>query len=141
LDQADRLMAKRSHGDEERDIDAILPEDADGVWSRVSDQTSRRGDRAHEREVARGYVADRSITRELAKPIEWQRNVAILGDAGVIERFTAMKFTEAADVGLGRDDTVRAVAAADTFIEGKLPGGHQASGRDERHATQRERLP
>jgi hypothetical protein len=52
-----------------------------------------------------------------------------------------MKFAKAADVRIGRDDAIGGVATFDSFIERRLPGGHNASGCHERHATLGNRLP
>lgn len=48
LDQADRLVAKRSNGHEEGDVDLVLHEDVRCIWSGAFDQAPWCSDRPHE---------------------------------------------------------------------------------------------
>lgn len=100
-------MAEGSNGNKERDTDLVLHEETCCLRSRVFHQTPGRGDGAHERQVAGSHLSDLSMGRERAQAIEPEGDIAVQGDAGVVERFAAVEFPEALDVRIGRDDTVR----------------------------------
>ena len=68
-DQTDRLIAHRSDGDEECDVDAILDESLRGGRGGVAHEAARSGDRAHEREMALAHVGDTSVAREFVQPV------------------------------------------------------------------------
>jgi hypothetical protein len=51
--------------------------------------------------MPRGYFANLSISRKLAKPIERKCEIAILSDASVVKRFATMELDELLDIGIG----------------------------------------
>jgi len=65
-DQTHGLVAHGSHGNQERHVGLVLDEQPACRRGALSNQRTRRGDRAHERQMARTHRADSPLRRELA---------------------------------------------------------------------------
>ena len=87
-------------------------EDACRLRRRAGDEASRRGNRAHEGEVARRDLADDAVRLELAQAVEREGEVGVALETRAVERLAAVARAQRRDVDVASEHAERDVAAA-----------------------------
>ena len=90
LDQSDRLMTHRSYRSQENGTHVICQQLANHLRRRLCDQETRRGNRSHEAEVARGDFAYHTVQCQFPESIQGQGEVLVRFEPANVESIAPM---------------------------------------------------
>jgi len=110
--QTHGLVAHRSDGYQQRDVDPVGRQEPCRLGRRVLDEFSGRGNRTHEGYVPMVHRADAAALGELPEPIQREGEVRIRPHAAMIEGTAPMALHKGGRIHVSGDFTETGVAAS-----------------------------